>query len=376
MINSETVFEILTSYGINFFTGVPDSLLKHFCAYITDNTSKESHVIAANEGNAIGLATGHYLGSGKPALVYLQNSGLGNVINPLISLADKEVYSIPMLIMIGWRGEPGMKDEPQHMKQGRITKNLLKALEVDFFEVGPKTAGIKNVFKEAIESMNKNKSPTVVLVKKNLFEEYNSTNQVKDKFPLSRENAICTILENLDSESLIVSTTGMISREVFEYRSNNNEGHFRDFLTVGSMGHSSSISLGLALTCKSKKIVCLDGDGSLIMHLGATAIQGDMGSKNFLHIILNNAAHDSVGGQPTVAHKIKIAEIAKNCGYKNAIKVCNTNTLIENLEKFKKLQIGPNLIEVIVKKGARANLGRPTTSPIDNKKSFMSFIKN
>ncbi len=375
MIKSKEVFDLLVSEGFKFFTGVPDSLLKYFCAYITDNTDEESHIISANEGNAIALATGHYLGSGNPALVYLQNSGLGNIINPVLSLADKEIYSIPMLIMIGWRGEPGVKDEPQHIKQGRITKNLLDALELNYFEIGPDLENNKKIIAESIRLMKKNNEPIIILVKKNTFQEYKLNEQAKEISRLKRENAIKDIISNLDKDSLVVSTTGMISRELFEYRVSRGDGHQNDFLTVGSMGHASSIALGLALAQKEKKIICLDGDGSLLMHLGATAIQGVFNLSNFLHIVLNNGAHDSVGGQPTVAQKINISQIAKNCGYKNVSTVTESKELIGRINKYKYYNDGPNLIEVMVCKGARKDLGRPTKGPKINKDDFMNFIK-
>ncbi len=375
MIESKKVFDLLVSEGFNFFTGVPDSLLKFFCAYISDNTTKESHIIAANEGNAIGLATGHFLGSGSPALVYLQNSGLGNIINPLISLADKEIYSIPMLIIIGWRGEPGVKDEPQHIKQGRITKNLLEALELNYFEIGPDLENSVGIISSAIKLMKMNNEPTIILVKKNTFQKYKLIEKNKDTSNFKREKAIKDIVDNLDKDSLIVSTTGMISRELFEYRVFRGDGHQNDFLTVGSMGHSSSIALGLALSTKKKKIVCLDGDGSLIMHLGSTAIQGVSNLSNFLHLVLNNGAHDSVGGQPTVAQKINLSQIVKNCGYKHVSTVTDSDQLVEKINEYKNYNEGPNLIEIIVCKGSRKDLGRPTQEPKKNKDDFMNFIQ-
>ena len=270
---------------------------------------------------------------------------------------------------------PGVKDEPQHIKQGRITKNLLEALELNYFEIGPDLENSVGIISSAIKLMKMNNEPTIILVKKNTFQKYKLIEKNKDTSNFKREKAIKDIVDNLDKDSLIVSTTGMISRELFEYRVFRGDGHQNDFLTVGSMGHSSSIALGLALSTKKKKIVCLDGDGSLIMHLGSTAIQGVSNLSNFLHLVLNNGAHDSVGGQPTVAQKINLSQIVKNCGYKHVSTVTDSDQLVEKINEYKNYNEGPNLIEIIVCKGSRKDLGRPTQEPKKNKDDFMNFIQ-
>ncbi len=374
MLSPQKTFDFFKEKGINFFTGVPDSLLKNFCAYISDNVSNNSHIIAANEGNAIALGVGHFLGTGKPPIIYLQNSGLGNTINPLLSLADPEVYRIPLLLIIGWRGEPGIKDEPQHLKQGRVTVDLLNSVEIKTFEIGPETNNPLLVIEKAIDHMEKHQSPTSLLIKKGTFEEYKSNREEGFKYELTRESAIKKILSIVDDKSVIVSTTGMTSREVYECREASGESHEKDFLTVGSMGHTSSIAMGLALSQNDRKIICIDGDGSMLMHLGATAIQGVTNKSNFFHILINNAAHDSVGGQPTVANKINLTKIASACGYEHVEKVDNIKDLDNKLKALMQLENGSKFLEILVRKGARSNLGRPSTLPIENRNNFMNNL--
>ena len=374
MINPKDLFEFLYKNHINFFSGVPDSLLKYFCAYLSDHCSEDQHIISANEGNAIGLAAGYYLGSKKPSMVYLQNSGIGNIINPILSLADKEVYRIPMLLLIGWRGEPSIKDEPQHVKQGKVTTQILDSIGVEWFIVGPETKDPIGVFTKALKIMQLSETPIAVIVKKNTFEKYELLKKEKKDFSLLREEALKIVLDNLSENSLIVSTTGMTSREIFEYRESKGQPHFKDFLTVGSMGHTSSIALGLSLSQPNKKIICIDGDGSILMHLGATAIQGVSERDNFFHILINNGAHDSVGGQPTVGKKINFCKIANACGYKKIRKIAKPEEIKLSIDELINSEKGPVFLEIIVQKGSRNNLGRPTIKPVDNKKSFMDKL--
>ena len=371
MINCKDIYNALVKKDIKFFTGVPDSLLKDFCAYITDNS--RNHIITANEGNAIALASGYYLATGKFGMVYMQNSGQGNAVNPLISLADPDVYSIPILLLIGWRGEPGKKDEPQHVKQGKITLSLLDTLGIpyeilsDNIKLGEKNLDI------AINSMRRLSAPYALVVKEGTFEPYNLKNKEKTLYELSREDAIKLVVDQLDLRDIIVSTTGKTSRELFEYRKNLNQEHCRDFLTVGSMGHSSSIALGIALQKPDRIIYCLDGDGAIIMHMGSLAIIGSQKPKNFKHIIFNNGSHDSVGGQPTVGFEIDFTKIAEACGYKIALKAKTSDEVKEKM-KILKLRDGPILLEIKVNKGARSDLIRPTKTPQENKQDFMNFL--
>lgn len=373
MLNCKKMYELLIDRGIDFFTGVPDSLLKDFNAYIMDNVKETNHIIASNEGASIALAAGHYLATTKMGLVYMQNSGLGNAINPLTSLVDQDVYSIPMLLLIGWRGEPGEKDEPQHVKQGRITLSLLDALEIPYEILPEDIEKAATVLNKAFTYMNKFNAPFALVVRKKTFEKYDYKNEVKQSYNLSRENAIKLILNELDDKSIVISTTGMTSREVFECREQMNQDHKNDFLTVGSMGHASQIALGIAMAKSEQEVFCLDGDGALIMHMGSLGIIGSKSTKNFKHIILNNAAHDSVGGQPTVGDKIDIISMALSCQYNVAYRAKTEAELIEKMNLLKSTK-GPALLEVKINKGYRKDLGRPTTSPKENKQKFMNFL--
>jgi len=371
MMPCKLFYDNLIKNGIDFFTGVPDSLLKDFCAYVTDNAPEEKNIIAANEGNAIALAAGHHLATKKFALVYMQNAGLGNTINPLTSLADEEVYSIPMLLLIGWRGEPDVKDEPQHKKMGKITLQLLETLGIPYVILN---GNYEEIIKNAIIHMKNKKSPYAIVVKKDTFEKYELKNKKITNYELNREGAIKTIVNLLDEDDIVVSTTGMASRELFEIREANKQGHEKDFLTVGSMGHSSSIALGIALEKPDRQVYCFDGDGALIMHMGALAIIGQLKPKNFKHIVFNNYAHDSVGGQPTAALNMNIPLVAKANGYAAAFSAKTKEEIINKIGKIKSMN-GPVLLEIKVNKGARKDLGRPTTTPIQNKEDFMGFLQ-
>ena len=375
MISPEFFFNVCKDKGVDFFSGVPDSLLKNICSYITDNTPSENHIIAANEGNALAIGVGYHLSTGKVPLIYMQNSGLGNVINPLLSLADQDVYSVPLLMMIGWRGDPGMKDEPQHKKQGRVTVALLEAMEIPY-KVLTADSNIEEAevtLKAMLSIAKKENKPCALLIKKGFFEDYKFQSDILYERPLYREQAIEIIVNNLNEPDIVVSTTGVASRELFEYREKLKSGHERDFLTVGGMGHVSQIALGIALQKKNRQIYCLDGDGSLIMHMGTLAINANMNCRNFKHIVFNNSAHDSVGGQPTVGGRIDIPSIALNVGYQWVKMVSEESEIRLALNEMADVDT-PALLEIQVKKGFRKDLGRPTTTPIQNKEIFMKFV--
>ena len=375
MITPESFYRSLINSGIGFFSGVPDSLLKNFCAYLHDHCSNEEHLIAANEGSAIALGIGYHLATQRLPLIYMQNSGIGNAINPLLSLADAEVYSIPMLLLVGWRGEPGAKDEPQHMKQGRIMKDLLKTLEIPFDNVNPNLSStqILNVLNALIEKSFKNKSPAVLLVSKGTFESYSLKSTNENSFKLLREEVIQLIAKSILDKDVIVSTTGLASRELFEFRASTNQNHSQDFLTVGGMGHANQIALGIAIQKKDRRVYCLDGDGALLMHMGSLVTNGSMKSQNFTHVLLNNSSHESVGGQPTPCNNIKIHKIAKEVGFAFCETVRTKEELITCIKKTQNIK-GSVFIDVKLKNGFRANLGRPTKSPIQNKTELMQFL--
>lgn len=373
MIRPEFFIETLREKGIDCFAGVPDSLLKNICAYITDHFDAAHNIIAANEGAAVGLAAGHYLATGQPACVYMQNSGEGNIINPLASLTDQEVYNIPVLLLVGWRGRPGVHDEPQHVKQGKVTTGLLNVMSVNYEVLSKEEDKAAKQIEKAAKALV-NREVFALVIEKDTFEEYKLQNVEVNNLTMSREEAIKTVAAALGEKDCIVSTTGMISRELFEYRASMNQGHERDFLTVGSMGHASQIALGIALAQPERRVWCFDGDGAAIMHMGSMAIVANKAPKNYVHVVFNNGAHDSVGGQPTVGLKIDLPAVAKAVGYKAEYSVETKEYLTELLGKIKD-QEGPVLLEVKVKKGNRKDLGRPTTTPIQNKDALMQFLK-
>ena len=377
MIRPEFFIEKLKENGIDCFAGVPDSLLKNICAYITDHFDAQHNIIAANEGAAVGLAAGHYLATGQPACVYMQNSGEGNIINPLASLTDPEVYNIPVLLLIGWRGRPGVHDEPQHVKQGKVTTGLLNTMGINFDVLSKEEDKAEKQIAKAVAAL-KNKDVYALVIEKDTFEDYKLQNVEKNDLTMSREEAIQTVAAALGEKDCIVSTTGMISRELFEYRAAMNQGHERDFLTVGSMGHASQIALGIAMAKTDRTVWCFDGDGAAIMHMGSMAIVANKAPKNYVHVVFNNGAHDSVGGQPTVGLKIDLPAVAKAVGYKAAITVASKEELEKELSTLNSQLStigGPVLVEVKVKKGNRKDLGRPTTTPIQNKEALMDFLK-
>jgi len=372
MIRPEFFIEALREKGVDCFAGVPDSLLKNICAYITDHFDAAHNIIAANEGAAVGLAAGHYLATGQPACVYMQNSGEGNIINPLASLTDQEVYNIPVLLLIGWRGRPGVHDEPQHVKQGKVTTGLLNVMGVNYEVLSKEEEKAAKQIEKAAKALV-NKEVFALVIEKDTFEDYKLQNVEVNDLTMSREEVIQTVAAALGEKDCIVSTTGMISRELFEYRAAMNQGHERDFLTVGSMGHASQIALGIALAQPERRVWCFDGDGAAIMHMGSMAIVANKAPKNYVHVVFNNGAHDSVGGQPTVGLKIDLPAVAKAVGYKATYSVDSKAELERVLTKVNSFE-SPALLEIKVKKGNRKDLGRPTTTPIQNKEALMKFL--
>jgi len=368
MISPKDMFDSLKRRGVGLYAGVPDSLLSSLSAYIEDNESKDLHVIAANEGNAVGLAVGHHLATGKVGVVYLQNSGLGNIINPLTSLADYDVYKIPMIFIIGWRGEPGFKDEPQHVKQGRVMLEMLDALEMPYSVMSADSV-LEDVLEETFDAVKNTNAPVAIVVKKGTFSSYKPGGNAQRPESMKREVALSKILDVSSSEDLFISTTGKTSRELFELRKARNETP-KDFLTVGGMGHTASIAAGVALGQPNKKIVCVDGDGSLLMHMGAVPIIGSLGLKNFTHILLNNGAHESVGGQPTIADNVDFKKISQACGYSGYF-VASSEKEIEEIWPLVSAGMGCVLFEVKIAAGSRPDLGRPTKTPEENKIAFM-----
>ena len=374
MISPSRLFDELKSRDVDFYTGVPDSLLKNLCAYITDNLPASQHIIAANEGGAVALAAGYHLATGRIPVVYMQNSGLGNTVNPLMSLTDKLVYNIPLLLIIGWRGEPGVKDEPQHLKQGLVTLPLLETLGIRCEVMVEEESSLAAQVERAVSHMRETGEAFALVVRKGTFDDYKLQSKQESTLTMNRERAIELIAAAVSEHDVIVSTTGKTSRELFEYRVAKHQGHQQDFLTVGSMGHASQIALGIAINQPDRRVFCFDGDGATIMHTGNMAIIGTVAPANYYHIVFNNGAHDSVGGQPTVGLKVDIPAVARALGYQTVISVDNETDLICQLKYLTSHQ-APLLLEVKVKKGARKDLGRPTTTPVENKDALMEFLK-
>lgn len=376
MLVPSQFIELLREQGVNFFTGVPDSQLKEFCECLMNKVGIcGNHIIAPNEGNAVALAAGHYLSTGNIGLVYMQNSGLGNAVNPITSLIDPKVYAIPVVFLIGWRGMPGVHDEPQHIKQGEITLGLLDILGIDYMRIGKAStcAEVNKAFSEKFAAQLQQGKSVAIVVEKGGFQpeiEYRH----KVEYSLSRERAIEIILGRIATTAAVISTTGKISREVYEQRELHQSGHPNDFLTVGSMGHASMIALKIAENQPQRQIWCLDGDGAVLMHTGALALIGARKPANYYHVILNNLVHESVGGLPTVADSVDFPSMARACGYRAALTISDENNLLESLSTISQ-QEGPILLEVAVSNGARNNLGRPHSSPIENKQAFMQFLK-
>ncbi len=364
MLNVSEFYQALCVQGLEMFCGVPDSCLKELCACVTDNTPATRNIISANEGNALAIAIGHYLATNKPAVVYMQNSGLGNIVNPLLSLTDDEVYNIPSLLIIGWRGRPGEKDEPQHIKQGKLTLPLLETMGI-YYEV---LENLSQVAKASVY-MAETKKPFALVVKKGSFEPYSKTKEPSDA-TLSREEAIQTALSLMHENDIVVSTTGMISREVYENRAS----HEKDFLTVGGMGHASSIAFGVALNKPYRTVYCLDGDGAFLMHLGAAPVIASRHLPNLKHIVFNNEAHDSVGGQPTIMGEVNLPALVKACGYQATFQASTIEEIRAAWQAFA-ICTTPCLLEIKVKTGSRKDLGRPKEKPVENKESFMKFVQ-
>ena len=374
MIRPSYFYDLLIKNGTDFFAGVPDSLLKNFCAYVTDNAPSEKHIISANEGSATALACGYHMATGKIPMIYMQNSGEGNMVNPMLSLADRDVYSIPMLIVIGWRGEPGVHDEPQHVKQGKVTCDLLDAMKIPYEVLSENEAELPGQFEKAYKYIKENNAQYAFVIRKNTFDEYKLVNNVPVEGKMSREEAIEKIMLGADDKTAFVSTTGMASRELYELRDKHNQAHDRDFLTVGGMGHCSQIALAIAMNKADRQVYCIDGDGASIMQMGGMATIGTRNPSNMVHFVMNNGAHDSVGGQPTVGRQIDLCAIAAGCGYENVVKVETPEELdavLHDDETKSKL----TFVEVLVTKGARKDLGRPKSTPVQNKEALMEFLK-
>ena len=372
-MKADKLLQALEQRGIHTIIGVPDSTLKQFCDGLQNYKGNINHYVPVNEGVAVGLAVGSYLADGKPACVYMQNSGIGNAVNPIASLANRDVYGIPMLFLVGWRGEPGVKDEPQHVFQGKITCKLFEVLSIPYEVIDKDTTWeqMESILTEAFETLSGGEQ-FAIIVRKGTFEK-DVPYTWENGNTLNREEALATILKEGGHEAVLVSTTGKISRELYEQSDALYGTHENIFMTVGGMGHASMIALGIAKKRPKEKIICIDGDGAALMHMGALAFISSQSPENFVHIIINNQSHESVGAMPTGCQKINFSELAKNVGYSWTIRVSTLEELTKVLRNIDE-QKGPILVEVLVSLDSRADLGRPRESARENKEAFMEYI--
>lgn len=369
MINQIVFQNCLKNSGVEFITGVPDTLLNEFCLSIEENWPKNKHIIAANEGNAAALASGYHLSTGSIPLVYMQNSGMGNTLNPLLSLSNKEVYGIPMVLLIGWRGDPNEKDHLQHKKQGELTPVLLDALDIPYKILEDNEEDVLAATKWAVSQAKLLNSPVGLIARKNVFEKGQKADLSKEesKFELFREDVIENLLNDLPKDTIFVASTGRATRELYFLRKHRGESHENDFLNIGAMGHSSSIAAGIALSQKERLVVCLDGDCAAIMHMGAFAIQGNLEVPNLLHVVMNNGIHESVGGQESAGFQIDLTQIAESSGYSTIEKPVQTASALKDATSLLLKKKRPSFIEVHIKKGMRSKLPPLDIIPVDLK---------
>lgn len=364
---------LLNELHSDFYTGVPDSLLKALCnTLMAEYGISDQHIIAANEGNCTALAAGYHMATGKIPVVYMQNSGIGNIINPVASLLNDKVYAIPVIFIVGWRGEPGVHDEPQHVYQGEVTVKLLEDMDIKTFVLDQNTTveQLQEAIRNFQPSLSAGKSVAIIVRKEALTTDIKKT--YHNDYTMKREEIIREITK-VTGEDIIVSTTGKASRELFEIREANGQPHKYDFLTVGSMGHSSSIAMGIAMQKPKTKVWIIDGDGAVLMHMGSMAVMAVNKLPNMVHIVINNGAHETVGGLPTVAEQIDLCKIAEGCGYQKTVCVADVDNLTKVLKQAKADNI-LTFIEVKSSIGARDDLGRPTTTARENKEEFMKYL--
>ena len=357
MIDNERFLDVLHDAGVNFFSGVPDSYLNGFCNCLLENVPDEHNVIAANEGNAVAIASAHYFSTGGVPLVYMQNSGIGNAINPLMSLADRSVYGVPIVLLIGWRGEPGTGDHAQHEVQGELTTRLLDLMSMPFVVAEDDNELLEKQVRPLILQAQRERKVVAIVARKGVFaSEKKSTEPIENGYPLFREEAIEVVLDAMPRDTIYVATTGRATRELYFLREKRGEGHDCDFLNVGSMGHASSVAVGLALANRARKVVCLDGDSALLMHMGALSMVSKLSVPNFLHIVLNNGAHESVGGQPSAGMKVDFTAIAHGAGYSTVGNPVSTReeifAAVQKLDREDK----PAFLDVRIKKGLSRKL--------------------
>ena len=374
MISCQEFFEILKNKGLTFFTGIPDSTFKDFIKYLDDNNGKSLiNLIACNECESIAISAGYNIATNKVGVVYMQNSGLGKAVNPLTSLCDPEIYSIPVLLLIGWRGEPGKEDAPQHKKMGRIMLNLLETLEIPYSILKPNLKDVVNDMQKAFDYFTTIKGPYALIIKKDFFRNYEMHNLKIHDYELTREKAISLVMDNLDENDIIISTTGYTSREVYEYRENNKKDHFRSFYNIGSMGCASSIGLSIAIQKPERRILIFDGDAAIIMQMGAFTTVGNIAPVNYIHIVFDNHSHETTGSQPSNSKTVNFVEVALASNYKYGKIVSTEKELLDVIKEIKH-QKGPIIIVIRVKIGSRTDLKRPEHDPEYYKDILIKFL--
>ena len=354
MIKIDSLINVLKKNDINFFTGIPDSILIELSRFL-QNKNKRKHIRATSEGSAISIGIGHYLSTKQVPCIYMQNSGLSNALNPLISITSKKVYNIPLVLIIGWRGSPRVKDEPQHNVKGKITESILKLLNIKYTIV--RSGNDLSQFNKIVKNAKKNNNIAACLIEQGTIKKIKKTYNKKNFYKLNKELFLKTLLETLEKNSKVISSTGYNSRELMYLRNKYKLINTKDFYMVGGMGHTASVALGYSLSTK-KKTICIDGDGSFLMHLGSIKTAGTFANNNFKYILLNNNSHDSVGGQNTYANNIDFEKLSKSLGFKKFYKIKNNKNLKQNIKRFLK---GNNLnfLEVKITNSKIKNLPRP-----------------
>ncbi len=373
MVNLKELFVALQAMGVDFFTGVPDSLLNDFCLYLTNYMTTKQHVMAANEGNAIAIAAGHYMATGKLPLVYMQNSGIGNATNPILSLTHDCVYGIPMLLVIGWRGDPAISDHVQHKKQGELTPVLMKDMDIPYEILEDESTTIEK-FERAVEKAKEISSPVALIAKKAILTEIIKKQVYTDNSLMNREEAIAAVVDILGDDAIYLGTTGRTTRELHEQLKNHNIGAGHEWLNVGSMGHVSSVGLGLALACPEKKIVVFDGDAAVVMHMGALATNCRYKAGNMIHIVLNNGVNESVGGQPSAGYIVNLTAVAEACGYRNPGHAIVTKEELQKIVSENQKSDRPLFIDVHVRQGIRQDMPKLTIDHKSQKRALMKTL--
>lgn len=372
MVNQKELFEALYDMGVDFFTGVPDSLLNNFCLYMVQNIPDGQHVMAANEGNAIGIAAGHYMATGKIPVVYMQNSGIGNATNPLLSLTHDCVYGIPMVLVIGWRGDPAISDHAQHRKQGELTPVLMKDMDIPY-EILDSDDTVIEKFAWAVAKAKEISSPVALIAKKAILTEKVKKQVYPESKLMNREEAVSAVVEVLGSDAIYLGTTGRATREVHEQLKAHGVGEGYEFQNVGSMGHVSSVGLGLALARPDRKVVVFDGDAAVVMHMGALATNCRYKAGNLIHIVLNNGVNESVGGQPSAGYVVNLTEVATACGYRTPGHAVETREELQRIIcDFDKGEM-PLFVDVHVRQGIRSDMPKLN---IDHKAQKDALMKN